>query len=330
MPSRNWMARPFGFYGADLYGKLIYPIRDRLAQKKQLTIIPHEDLFSIPFEALLSQAPKGKKVKYHKYKYLIRDYAVRYRMSAGPLIERSSADTSFELDFAGFAPVFSQGSHHSALTAATFAEDSLQGAQVVMRQLLANDGPQFRAIPQSAEEVTAIAELLKKKGRTQQTLLRQEASETALKELAARTRWLHLATHSFSQANDPERSGVALAPPTAMKEDGILFLSEIRALNIPAELVVLSSCQGNLGPLLKGEGVASLARAFALAGSERTLSALWSVYDTQTNALMRSFYANLLKEVNYTVALRAAKLELLKQKRMTPRSWSAFLLYSLN
>ena len=66
----------YTFYAADLYGKLVYPVALLLQQKRKLLIVPHGDLFTIPFEAFLTAAPKEGKIKYKKYEYLIEDFSL--------------------------------------------------------------------------------------------------------------------------------------------------------------------------------------------------------------------------------------------------------------
>ncbi|MBX2872995.1 MAG: CHAT domain-containing protein [Saprospiraceae bacterium] len=318
----------YTFYAADLFGKLIYPVETVLRQKRKLLIIPHGDLFTIPFEAFLTAAPKEGKIKYKKYEYLIEDFSIRYASAAMDALTKESSTADYTYDFLGIAPIFSKEADQQNL--AQVPEKLLRAIEgdEEMKGLVI-DRQRFRVLPFSKEEVQQIDNLFAKAGRQSQVLLHTDASEASFKQSASMARFLHLATHSFSHAGDPLRSGIAFAQPDPedAKEDGILYLSEISGLSIQPELVVLSSCEGNSGPLLKGEGIASLARAFTQAGSPRTVSALWSVYDTYTNTLMQAFYAALLKGQSYQEALRSAKLQLLKGKKIAPRMWSGFVLY---
>lgn len=318
----------YSFYAADLFGKLIYPVESVIRQKRKLLIVPHGDLFTIPFEAFLTAAPKEGKVKYKKYEYLIEDFSLRYASAAMDVLSSKSSTATHTYDFLGVAPIFSKESDQQEL--ATVPEKLLRAIESDEEMDgVVTDRQRFRVLPYSKEEVEKIDNLFAKAGRTRQVLLHTDASEASFKQSASMARYLHLATHSFSHAGDPLRSGIAFAQPDPedAKEDGILYLSEIRDLDIQPELVVLSSCEGNSGPLLKGEGIASLARAFAQAGSPRTISALWSVYDSYTNSLMQAFYAALLKGESYQEALRTAKLQLLRSKKVAPRMWSGFVLY---
>ncbi len=318
----------YTFYAADLFGKLIYPVAPALQQKRKLLIVPHGDLFTIPFEAFLTSVPKEGKVKYKKYEYLIEDYSIRYAVAAMDVLSNPSSTTDYTYDFLGFAPIFSKERDQQELVKTPQKLLRVIEGDEDMKGLI-TDRQRFRVLPFSEEEVQEIDKLFTKAGRETQVLLHTDASEASFKQSASMARYLHLATHSFSHAGDPLRSGIAFAQPGLQEptEDGIMYIAEISNLSIQPELVVLSSCEGNSGPLLKGEGVASLARAFTQAGSPRTISALWSVYDTYTNTLMQAFYAALLKGQSYEEALRTAKLQLLKGKKVAPRMWSGFVLY---
>jgi CHAT domain-containing protein/tetratricopeptide (TPR) repeat protein len=110
-------------------------------------------------------------------------------------------------------------------------------------------------------------------------------------------RILHFSTHAFADAN-----------PRIELFDQALFLPDLYALSLQADLVVLSACQTGLGAAQKGEGVMSLARAFAQSGAACTVSSLWSVNDRSTARLLTRFYQKIELGARVGEALRAAKL----------------------
>ena len=73
-------------------------------------------------------------------------------------------------------------------------------------------------------------------------------------------------------------------------DDGLLQLREIRALALNADQVTLSTCDTGNGRLLGEEGIASLERAFLLAGAKSVIASLWTADDTYTIALMKRMY----------------------------------------
>jgi CHAT domain-containing protein len=62
------------------------------------------------------------------------------------------------------------------------------------------------------------------------------------------------------------------------------------------------------------------------AGSPRVVASLWKVDDVATAELMKLFYQKMLQEkMRPAAALRAAKVEMRKQKRWSaPFYWAAF------
>ncbi|MEK7831334.1 MAG: CHAT domain-containing protein, partial [Acidobacteriota bacterium] len=142
-------------------------------------------------------------------------------------------------------------------------------------------------------------------------------------------RILHFATHGFLNSLNPELSGLvmSLVDEQGKPQNGYLLAPEIYNLKLPAtELVVLSACQTGLGKEVRGEGIVGLTRGFMYAGSPRVVVSLWSVNDRSTADLMKYFYEALLaKSQRPAAALRAAQLEMLKQKQwQAPYFWAAF------
>lgn len=152
----------------------------------------------------------------------------------------------------------------------------------------------------------------------------------ALSNDLSRYRYLHFATHGLLNAQHPELSGLvfSLVNEAGQPQDGFLRLHEIYNLRLAAEVVVLSACQTALGKEVRGEGLIGLTRGFMHAGTPRVVASLWQVDDLATAELMKRFYTGMLKEnLRPAAALRAAQLELIKQKpRSAPFYWAAFVL----
>ena len=141
-------------------------------------------------------------------------------------------------------------------------------------------------------------------------------------------RIVHFATHGLLNSEHPELSGIVLSLVNEQGKavDGFLRLNEIFNLDLSADLVVLSACQTALGKEIRGEGLIGLTRGFMYAGSPRVVASLWKVDDVATAELMKLFYQKMLREkMRPAAALRAAKVEMLKQKRWNaPFYWAAF------
>jgi len=126
-------------------------------------------------------------------------------------------------------------------------------------------------------------------------------------------RVLHFSTHAFASGN-----------PRIEFMDGSLLLPDLYALPLQADLVMLSACETGLGKEEKGEGVMSLARAFAQAGAACIVSSLWSVNDQSTSRLLRYFYNNIRQGRSTSVALREAKLAYLSDSEVGSAAQSPY------
>ncbi len=132
---------------------------------------------------------------------------------------------------------------------------------------------------------------------------------------------LHLATHGLVDESDPHGTALVLSPDAEGQR--LLDLNAVRALELDAQLVVLSACETGRGESLRGEGVQSLAAAFLEAGARRVIASLWLVDDGPTRELMEEFYlAERGGSVAPAAALRAARLALRQregQRGVRPR-----------
>jgi CHAT domain-containing protein len=135
---------------------------------------------------------------------------------------------------------------------------------------------------------------------------------------------VHFATHSIVDERDPERSGIWLAPAPGFR--GLLQAPAIAGLRCDGRLVVLSTCSGNGGPLLHGEGVMSLARAFFEAHARTVVASLWPIADDDAETLLRGFYRHLGQGASVAAALREAQVERLRDAPSTPTAaWAGLV-----
>ncbi|MFM9826956.1 CHAT domain-containing protein, partial [Flavobacterium sp.] len=133
---------------------------------------------------------------------------------------------------------------------------------------------------------------------------------------------LHLSTHAT--AGDTE------TPARIQFFDREILYSELYNLKINPDLVVLSACETGIGKLYKSEGAMSIARGFQFAGAQNILFSLWKVNDFTTATFMNYFYTNIKKGESYFEANANAKLNFLKDTKISntkksPYYWSAFV-----
>ena len=109
------------------------------------------------------------------------------------------------------------------------------------------------------------------------------ASEAFLKAAELRgVSMLHFATHAVTDERAPEHAAVVLAPGS-LSEDGRLEPAEIARLPLGGKTVVLAGCETSAGPVLGGEGVMSLARAFFSAGATAVVGTLDRARDDEAS-----------------------------------------------
>lgn len=182
-------------------------------------------------------------------------------------------------------------------------------------------------IPFTIEEGKAIESLFKKSKNACLALYENKASKEAFVSNFNRFDIIHIATHGVSDNENYWQSGLFFTKTNKdnIKTNGFLMLGELYMEETNAKLVVLSACKSGNGQLLSGEGIMALPRGFIASGVPNVIASLWSVNDERTKDLMVAFYKHLLEDkVNYTEALRLAKLDCIK-KGFLPIDWAGFV-----
>lgn len=90
------------------------------------------------------------------------------------------------------------------------------------------------------------------------------------------------------EANDLSEN-MEMPPPA----DYLLSAGDIAAMKLNAKLIVLSSCQS--AEVMSGNGIASLAGSWLVAGAGAILVSLWPVPETAAKILLRAFYSAMLQ-----------------------------------
>lgn len=132
-------------------------------------------------------------------------------------------------------------------------------------------------------------------------LLDHQANWSQVSSAAGNYRVLHFSTHAYA-------STLGEQPPRIELYDRAVYLPDLYALPLQADLVLLSACQTGLGTEQSGEGVMSLARAFAQSGAACVVSSLWTVNDRSTAQLFGYFYEKIGAGKSVCAALHEAKL----------------------
>ena len=299
--------RQYADAAQNLYEKLLAPLTGSLTT--EIIIVPGDGLTNLPFEALLSATPKNLS-NFKTYPFLLRTHTVQYAYSATMLHQMTARrhpqpNTDGLLAFAPF-----------------FEEDTTSLALRLERDGAIRLG--LSALPFSGEEVIQAK---KRYGGKSAVLTGKTATKEKFLDLAAKYKVLHLATHGKANHLEGEFSFLAFAPIDGNQENGLLSVGELYNLPLNADLVLLSACETGIGEQQRGEGVVSLARAFAFAGAKGIVASLWSVNDKSTMQVMDNFYAELKSGKTKNIALANAKRQYLEKNpgQMHPFYWAAFV-----
>ena len=313
--NKNTGARGYAQAAADLYDKLVRPVEHLLPER--LIIIPDGVLGYVPFDALLTERPKDPN-KYARHKYLLEKYQISYCYSATLLKkmrERQHRHAPTK-EFTAFAPYYTGNVDELAvIQPLQFSADSLYAS-------LRSYTPNFLPINATGTEVRSISALT-----GGDVFYGSDATEARFDSIAGQYRIVHLATHGIADNRVGDYSFLAFHILPDSTENELLYVRDLYNLELNADMVVLSACETGLGELQRGEGIISLARAFAYAGAKSIVNTLWTVDDTSTGSLMIEFYSYLKQGKEKDEALRLAKLAFLKKnpRRALPFYWAGVI-----
>ncbi len=315
--SKDKSINNFGTAAYQLYETLIAPIKAKLPKDEKLIIIPDGILGYVPFEALLTEKPPRPDA-ISAYKYLIQDHQISYCYSATLLKEMRNKKHRQKptQKLLAMAPFFLGNA--DTLLSRVDSSELFAGVALRTRDTL-------NALPSSGPEVASINKILKG-----QAFYGKEATLQKFQKFASRYRILHLSTHGKADDRLGDYAYLAFGMPNAQGTFDKLYARDLYNLSLNADLVVLSACETGIGKLQRGEGIVSLARAFAYAGAKSIVTTLWKVNDEQSKNLMSSFYKYLSKGKDKDEALRLAKLEFLqknekKTELLHPFFWASFI-----
>lgn len=232
---------------------------------------------------------------YNGSEYLVENTAFGYINSA-TLLHQLQTGTVANHQVLAFAPDFSTQSKNSSIN--------------------------FAPLPNSAEEVRHIANYFGGK-----TYFGNQATLKHFRENLKDYGIIHLATHAQTNDENPEYSFLAFTPQE--NEENLIYVNDLYAIRLNADLVTLSACDTGLGTFQKGEGLISLSRAFFYSGARSIVNTLWKINDNSSSEIMVTFYENLSKGMYKDEALRQAQLSFLQKHRENkfshPYYWSSFV-----
>ena len=191
-------------------------------------------------------------------------------------------------------------------------------------------------LPETAEEVCTVGRGL---GASERDIyLAERATETQIKQISAsgelaKYQIVHFATHGAlaGQVSKTAEAGLLLSPPatsTAL-DDGYLSATEIAALKLDADWVILSACNTAGAGRAGAEALSGMVRAFFYAQARAVLASHWEVESEATVKLITVAVLAIRndRKIGRADALRRAMVSLIDDPASAhPKVWAPFVL----
>jgi len=313
----------------ELYAALLAPVEAALAGAEEVLIVPHKELFEVPWAALIDAHGR----------FLIERYVLRVAPSL-----RVAHQAAFSMKEAAKGP----------------------GHVLLVGNPLPTP-PQFSSLPSAEAEINAVEDILNraevrvKKEHVFRSDRRPRATKGRVKRALEGAGWVHFACHADLDTNSlvlaiPERddldadraaneakrldaslaefvdSGLLKQHNQQLINDASKFRAALTSLRMDevqgseyeagvqlgtGATVLLSACNTARGPIT-ADGVLGMARGCLMAGAAAAVVSLWSVDDLSTATLMEQMYRHLVEGLTVPQALRLAMLRL--ARRPTPEN----------
>lgn len=272
-----------------LYNAVVAPVAEALSGMDHVFVAAGGPLSGLPFSILVTEEPEGDDNDPAALR-ATRWFADAHALTHIPSVQSLHLLRRFEqvrgraTGFAGFGDPVLDGQAQSrglnrgarALDAATVLARS--GGGVANVRALRS----MARLPGTAVELENMRQALDAPENS--IWLAERATEAAVKEADLSTAGiLAFATHGLmaGEISAFAEPGLVFTPPDTASEldDGYLAASEVSALRLNADWVILSACNTATGEGGGSQGLSGLARAFFYAGARNLLASYWPVND---------------------------------------------------
>jgi len=321
----------------ELYEMLLSAVIKDVKDADKVVVVPDGMLGLLPFEALVTK--EGNEYKDSAYVGDTRTITYSQSATALALARLLRPSEARKQIFALGNPVYARSdprylAYKQGGVPPAAAKDPARFAYRGVTVLPKGDGGweeiTYPPLPETEDEVRAIAKLFGVQPEPPDVLLNISASETSFRNTSLKDyRYLHFATHAdlpgkvqgmkepFLILGQVENRGT---------DDGFVTLSEVLVLRLDADMVVLSACSTGRGKMMEGEGVANFSRAFLHAGTKSVVVSLWEVASGPAVEYMKAFYGHLKAGTSRAESLRLSRDEI-KTKYPSPFYWAVFILH---
>ncbi|MEZ4687577.1 MAG: CHAT domain-containing protein [Bacteroidia bacterium] len=269
-----------------IYSRLLQPLFRQYPEATHITIIPHGQLSTIPFESLITD-PAEEADSYQELPYLLRTKTISYAYSVTSLLNHSRG----------------QIGHGALAIAPSFAREGSPGDRSPDEVVRGN----LTKLEWTTEEARKVHALYGGK-----LLLGDRASEGLFKENLGQFGIIHIASHALLHEEEPTLSRIFFSISDDSSEDGSLFLEEIFGMDFHDKIICLSACNTAWGKLTRSDGLLSLARGFHYAGSPSLMATLWQAHDRSSFLISTRFHQELNNGNPLDDAMRQAKISYLE------------------
>jgi tetratricopeptide (TPR) repeat protein/CHAT domain-containing protein len=355
---------PFDLARAHALYKALFGQIEDLIKDKKLLIVPSGPLTQFPFQVLVTAPPKmalpSVSVLYRGVAWLAREHAITVLPAVSSLkaLRQYAKQSHASEPYIGFGDPLLDG--EPSIYAADVARAKLAREKQCMPTRVASiSAPRDSAravtrgngtidiadirrqepLPETADELCDVARDLGVDP-ARNVYIGAKATEAEIKRLSqdgelAKYRIVHLATHGLvagdlSGASEP---GLLLTPPEQPSDidDGYLSASEVAALKLDADWVILSACNTAAGDTKDADALSGLARAFFYAGARALLVSHWSVNSDSTVKLITKAVAELKSnpKIGRAEALRLSMMSMIatgEDFEAHPAFWAPFVL----
>jgi CHAT domain-containing protein len=297
----------------DLYAGLFKNTIATIPDKADIYLVPDDALSGVPFSALLTTPLQTDASGDTAVPWLGRQFAFTVLPSARSISLMARPDSG------------SVGSRFFGVGNPTYDNSPESPFQ------------EFQSLPDAEVELRSLGKLL---GQDKQLLLLgDEANEVRLKAIdLSQFNYLAFATHGVLSpgASGNLKPGLLLATPkeSTADNDGFLDMTDIMALRLNADLVMLSACNTTGGRRSSANYLEQMSSGFFHAGARAMLISRWEV-DSAAAVKLTTAMAEYLKkqpEISQGKALNSAMLALADGESdwSHPHFWAPFMYMGLN
>ena len=262
-----------------------------------IIIIPDGSLLEVPFETILF---KGKE--------LIHQFPIHYFNSINDHYKRSSIALLANKPYVGFGL-----NYNDELLKNINSSKNIKS--------LFDNSFRLASLPNAIQELKASNSIFKGDLFTEELCTSKQFADNA-----PDANIIHIANHVLLNNSNSFLSSIVFAENN---QEQLFNALDVKALNLNAQLAILSSCNSGVGENFNGNGLRSIGQSFFEAGCQSVIVNLWEAGDKSSKKIISGFMNYLNEGMKKSEALRKAKLDFLDQASAAekhPKFWANIIL----